>query len=90
MHSFKNEQVFWSKRNLIHNDGYLKNLMHQTKFQDFLIKKFSISTILNGNSFLTSLNLLVKSTYPFKDKLSKMSSKLAYLYKLEQIYRESK
>lgn len=72
------------------NDGF-KNLMHQTNFQEFLIKKFGFykHNLKMEINFKPSLNLLIKSTYYFKEKLSKLSSKLSYLYKLEQLSRES-
>lgn len=70
------------------NDGF-RNLLHKTKIQDFLIKKFNFKKqyLYLDVIYKTPIKLVLNSTFFIRNILGKYNSKLNGLYKLEEIRR---
>lgn len=71
------------------NDGF-RSILHQTNVQNYLIQKFDFQKRYTNLSIFYRwyLSIYLSLTYPIRNFLSKLNSKLAGLYKLEEIRRE--
>lgn len=71
------------------NSGF-RNILHQTKHQDFLIKKFGYSkaTVKLSIFYRQPIKYLLFSTFPIRNFLGCFNRKLRALYKQEEIRRK--